>query len=321
MKLIFFLIILILIGCTYEITGNVVKEVVEEPLVFFCPADLCEDLLVEYINNSDESVHCALFDLDLENVLSTLSEKSLEIDVKVVIDNNNFDEKMSGRGIIKDTSSQLTHNKFCVFDSSIVWTGSFNPTNNGAYKNNNNVIVIESINLANNYELEFNELWNYNFGKGHKTVEPIIYLNNKKYENYFCPEDNCQWHVLNALSRATQSIYFMVFSFTDFDISELLVLKKSNGLDVRGVLESKRVTMKYNQYNNLVKGGVIVRKDVNPYTLHHKVFIIDNKTVITGSYNPTKAANTKNDENVLIIHNREIAQKYLEEFDSLFITS
>ncbi|TKJ17246.1 hypothetical protein CEE44_01800 [Candidatus Woesearchaeota archaeon B3_Woes] len=321
MKLIFLLIILIISGCVYDITGNVVKEIVEKPLVFFCPYDPCEDLLIGYINNSDKSVHCALFDIDLENVLKTLSEKSKEIDIKVVIDNTNFDKKMSGRGIIKDTSSQLTHNKFCVFDNKILWTGSFNPTNNGAYKNNNNVIIIESRNLANNYELEFNELWNYNFGKGHKTVEPIVYLNNKKYENYFCPEDNCKQHVLDILEKATQSIYFMIFSFTDFDIVELLALKKRAGLDVKGVLESKRTNMQYNQYNNLVMNGIIVKKDTNPYTMHHKVFIIDNKTVITGSYNPTKSANTKNDENILIIHNREIAQKYLEEFDSLFITS
>ena len=98
-----------------------------------------------------------------------------------------------------------------------------NPTNNGVNKNNNNVIVIASQNMAYNYELEFNELWNYNFGKGHKTIETIMYLNGKKYENYFCPEDNCKEHVLEELNKADKSIYFMIFSFTDFDIADVLV--------------------------------------------------------------------------------------------------
>jgi len=48
--------------------------------------------------------------------------------------------------------------------------------------------------------------------------------------------------------------------------------------------------------------------------MHHKVWIIDGKTVITGSFNPTKAGNEKNDENLVIIHDKEIAGQYLEEF-------
>ena len=318
MKYIFLFIVLVLIGCT---TGNVVKESfiredVQEPNVYFCPNDKCEDLLVWYIENSKQSIHCALFDLDLENVLKAFSEKSKEIDVKIVVDDNNWDNDFGGKGIIKDSSSQLSHNKFCVFDNYIVWTGSFNPTNNGAYKNNNNVIVIGSKHLANNHELEFNELWNYNFGKGHSTIEPTVYLNGKKYSSFFCPEDNCKDIVINELDKAQESIYFMVFSFTDFDISNKLASKEH--LDVRGIMESRRVNMQYNQYNNLVSKSVVVKKDTNPAVMHHKVFIIDNRTLITGSYNPTKAANTKNDENILVINDKKVVDKYLEEFDSLF---
>ncbi len=52
--------------------------------------------------------------------------------------------------------------------------------------------------------------------------------------------------------------------------------------------------------------------------MHHKVFIIDEKIVITGSYNPTKNANENNDENLLIIHDKKIAEKYLEEFNYVY---
>jgi len=48
--------------------------------------------------------------------------------------------------------------------------------------------------------------------------------------------------------------------------------------------------------------------------MHNKVFIIDNKTTITGSYNPTSAGTNKNDENMLVIHDEKISDQFLEEF-------
>lgn len=319
-KLLISVIIIVLIfGCEVQHESKpLLKETVSEPKVFFCPRDNCGKLLIDYMNNSQKSIHCAIYDINIDEIYKVLSEKSKYIDVKLVMDKDNINKKVSGNNIIYDTSSAFMHNKFCIFDNSIVWTGSFNPTNDNT---NNNVIVIESKNLAVNYESEFNELWSYNFGKGRTIEEPIVYLNNKKYESYFCPEDNCKQHVMDTLEKADQSIYFMIFSFTDFDISDELSKKKDQGLDIKGVVEGQRVNMQYEQYKNLIKDNVNVKKDTNPGIMHHKIFIVDNMTVITGSYNPTKAANEKNDENILIINDKDIAARYLEEFSYLFITS
>ncbi|MBW2972476.1 hypothetical protein KY359_05560, partial [Candidatus Woesearchaeota archaeon] len=60
------------------------------------------------------------------------------------------------------------------------------------------------------------------------------------------------------------------------------------------------------------------RWDGNKANMHHKVFVIDNKTVVTGSFNPTSNADTKNDENVLIIHDPEVAQKFSEEWERVW---
>jgi phosphatidylserine/phosphatidylglycerophosphate/cardiolipin synthase-like enzyme len=51
--------------------------------------------------------------------------------------------------------------------------------------------------------------------------------------------------------------------------------------------------------------------------MHNKIFIIDRETVITGSYNPTANGNERNNENVVILHNRQIAKKYLEEYEKI----
>ena len=52
--------------------------------------------------------------------------------------------------------------------------------------------------------------------------------------------------------------------------------------------------------------------------MHHKVIVIDGKLLITGSYNFSKSANEKNDENIIVVDNKFIAAKYLEEFFKLF---
>lgn len=209
------------------------------------------------------------------------------------------------------------HNKFCIFDNKIISTGSFNPTYNDNYKNNNNLIIIESDYLAINYESEFEELWNLQFGKGEKVKYKKIDYGNITITNLFCPEDLCAENVINELENSNKSIYFMLFSFTDEDVANKLI-EKSKSIDIKGVMEKQRITMELNQYKNLKQNNINVRVDSNPKFLHHKVFIIDNETVITGSYNPTGAGTKSNDENVLIIKSKDVANLYLKEFEKIW---
>jgi phosphatidylserine/phosphatidylglycerophosphate/cardiolipin synthase-like enzyme len=60
-----------------------------------------------------------------------------------------------------------------------------------------------------------------------------------------------------------------------------------------------------------------VRLDGNPANLHHKVLIIDRRIVVTGSYNFSQNAETRNDENLLVIHNADVAALYLGEFERM----
>jgi phosphatidylserine/phosphatidylglycerophosphate/cardiolipin synthase-like enzyme len=219
-----------------------------------------------------------------------------------------------------DTSNQLSHNKFCVIDDRMVWTGSFNPTYNGDQKNNNNVIVIFSQYIASNYAREFEELWRGVYGSGQQTQYGSVRLNGHIYENYFCPDDDCRQQVLQELEQAQHSIYFMTFSFTDRAIADALIAKSDQGLTVKGVMEKQRVNMQYNLYSYLAGHGVDVVADSNPRFMHHKLFIIDNSTVITGSWNPTKSGSERNDENIIVIHHNGIARKYLDEFSRISIT-
>lgn len=288
-------------------------ELIPEPRVYFCPRDKCDEILAEEIKKY-QTADCALHDLNLKNVIEALETRP---NVRVVLDDH-YQHRVSGDFYRFDTSRQITHNKFCILDNKTIITGSTNPTENCATKNNNNLIIIESQYLVHNYNSEFEELWNGQFGRGSRVEFPRLNLSGNLYENYFCPEDYCQWNVLRLLETAKESIYFMCFSFTDEKISDKIIEKHNLGIEVRGILEKRRITMQYEQFRKFNSSGLNVIPSKNRYFMHHKVFIIDNSTVITGSYNPTGAGNSKNDENILVIHDEKIAQLFLEEFEILW---
>jgi phosphatidylserine/phosphatidylglycerophosphate/cardiolipin synthase-like enzyme len=68
----------------------------------------------------------------------------------------------------------------------------------------------------------------------------------------------------------------------------------------------------------MLEESMEVLYDSNKANMHHKVFIVDKSIVITGSYNPTNNGNTRNDENILIIHDPEIADLFNQEFESVW---
>ncbi len=329
-KLIFFAIlafillaiVIILFKFKPNITGTAVYEVHDNNAnieIFFCQRDNCSSKLIEIINLANSSIDCALFDLNLKSVADALSKKSEFISVRALFDNNNqkniaklapgFDYKF-------DTDSQLTHNKFCVIDNNIVFTGSMNPTVRDDTKNNNNILIINSEYFAQNYKDEFKELWAENFGAGKRVKYPVIYLNGIKFENYYCPEDNCEKHVIREIRNAEHSVYFMTFSFTSEQIADA-ILTNDKLTDVKGIFEKSQISQ-YSQYERLKGFNLNVKLDTNKYNMHHKVFIIDNDTVITGSYNPTTHGDEQNDENMIIIHDKGIARQYLGEFERIF---
>lgn len=315
MKRAWFLLLLLLFlsGCS---TGGVIKESprLEDQgniELYFCPQEQCEEELVSFLDSAEQSIHCAFFDIGLETVKEVLVKKEKIIEVKIVTDNDYL--KKFNHSFVKADKYGLMHNKFCIVDGKKVSSGSMNPTDNDAHKNNNNLLLIDSGLIAQNYEDEFKELWNGTFKKGSRVKNPEIVLSDVPVQTYFCPEDDCAEQTRIQLQKANLSIYFMTFSFTHEGIANIILLKNLGGVEVKGVMEVRQIS-KYSQFNRLLQNGIEVRKDGNKNNLHHKVFIIDEKVVVTGSFNPTGGGDERNDENLMIIENEEIAKQFVEEF-------
>jgi phosphatidylserine/phosphatidylglycerophosphate/cardiolipin synthase-like enzyme len=286
-----------------------------------------DEKLVEIINGANESIYVAVFELDLQNVTDALiSAHNRGVQVRLVYDNEHCDEdgkvkQLVDAGIpaIADERSALMHNKFFVIDGEIVWTGSLNITVNGAYRNNNNVIVIRSTELAENYLAEFDEMFAGDFGPTSPSgvLFPTVSISGNNISAYFSPEDDPLDTLVGVVSSAEDSIHFMAFSFTSDELGQAMVDNLALGIEVHGLFETRGANTKYSECNRLLLSGADVRLDGNPRTMHHKVIIIDGTIVVTGSFNFSANAAESNDENLLIIWDPEIAKLYEVEFERL----
>ncbi|MFH1053663.1 MAG: phospholipase D-like domain-containing protein [Candidatus Woesearchaeota archaeon] len=123
--------------------------------------------------------------------------------------------------------------------------------------------------------------------------------------------------IQNIFIKKIQPLPVTDFSFTHKGIATDLVTQHYNGLDLKGVFE-KMQNSKYSQKSFLDNHNINTSFDKNPKNMHHKVFIKDNTTIITGSFNPSSNADKSDDENILIISSNFLAGKYLKEFERVF---
>jgi len=287
--------------------------------------------LINKINNAQKTIHIASFEFNLTPVAEALiAAHKRGVEVLWITDNEHGIEadadeghgqfemlKESGIEVKADERTALMHNKFWIFDSQLVWTGSTNITKNGIFRNNNNVIVIKSPELAAIYEREFNEMWTGEFGprSPSEVDDQTVNIKGTPVQVLFAAEDDVGKHLIPIIESAQKSIRFMAFSFTHDEMGEAVRKRAEDGVDVMGIFETRGSETKYSEMSAFYRAGIPVRQDGNSHTFHHKVFVIDEKIVITGSFNFSSNADKSNDENVIIITNGKIANQYLQEFE------
>ncbi len=300
-----FIVLAIIYVSGNSVTGN--ESIVEESgsfTAFFCPEHNCTHEFIKAINGA-RSVKCAFYGVNIEPLTKSLKDANASI---IIHSANHYGFGMQVQ------SPGLMHHKFCVINQTIVITGSYNPTTSEA-SNKNNILIIESSTIAKNYEMEFDALMEGKEKKSTKNTK--VSLSGQLVKNYFCPQDHCQEKIMRELEAAEESIYFMTFTFTDKEIAGILASKHQAGLHVKGVIENfqrKDVWVKPLLDEAGISTKVISEKSLQ----HNKIFIIDNTTIITGSYNPTRAAYTINDENILIITSQGLAKEYADYFYKIY---
>jgi phosphatidylserine/phosphatidylglycerophosphate/cardiolipin synthase-like enzyme len=134
------------------------------------------------------------------------------------------------------------------------------------------------------------------------------------WEVYFSPNGECTNAIIRELNNAKHTILVQAYSFTSAPIAKALLDAHKRGLKVEVILDKSQRAQSYSSATFLYNAGIPTKIDSQHTIAHNKVMIIDGERVITGSFNFTKAAEEKNAENLLIIHDKELASLYTKNW-------
>lgn len=219
--------------------------------------------------------------------------------------------------------------------------------------NTNALLHIHSPALAKFYDEEFKLMWgdgpdghtNSLFGSP-KPPRPLatVTLPGSQITVQFSPhradisrEQTTNGVIANAISQANQSVDLALFVFTDQGIANILAQKSS--LTIRTLIDRSFIYRNHSEGLDMLglalpdhrckyeKENLPWQKPIDTVgypeladgdKMHHKFALLDDHTVIIGSHNWSKAANHKNDENLLIIENPTVAKHFKQEFERLY---
>jgi phosphatidylserine/phosphatidylglycerophosphate/cardiolipin synthase-like enzyme len=284
-------------------------------------------------------IDAASFDFNLPSVVNALANASRRgVRVRVVYDgangslnlnnaatsNKDFDTlavlKAAGVDLVDGgRTNGLMHDKLIIVDGQTLFMGSWNLSYNDTFRNNNNLLKITDPGLIANYQARFDEMFEKGLFGTHARVKlpyPSQFIGGMQVENYMAPEDGVMEKLVQAVGSAQKSVHFMIYTYTHPGLASAMIARLRAGVEVQGVMEKRNAAQ--GVLADLFCSGLAVKVDGNSYIMHHKVIIIDGQTVITGSFNFTRAADTENDDNVLVIHSPAVAALYEQEYQKIY---
>jgi len=302
---------------------------VDDAILYLGPSPYLYQGITEFIQSATNTLDICVYSFDLPNLAKEIlaaHERGVTVRLSIYHESaasqkgrlHKLFKELTEKKILRyaENKSALMHNKFMVADHAKVWTASCNFTKTASRLNDNNAVVLKSDLLAENYTVEFNEIWNNRFGKrdADPTPHPEFMIGNLSVKNYFAPEDDLLKAVLHEIQQATNSIYLMLFSLTSKPVTEVLQEKIKQGVEVHVILDETLAVHFSSTQGILKESGADVRISPNGNQMHHKVLVIDQRTVILGSANISAAAFNFNDENMLIIDSPVFAKVLEKEF-------
>ena len=291
-----------------------------------CSSDICKEILTN-INNTKSSIDMAIYGYSstpvLERAIKDAQNRGVKIRLVYDVDAKNQNiypdtfkfvsliTSSKSDGGLKDSNATM-HNKFYIFDNKAVITGSANLSHTDMSGfNSNNIIVINSPDVAKIYKTEFEQMFNGNF---HSAKIPTANNKANNMQIYFSPQDKSISNaVLPIIENAKSYIYIPIFVITENRVVEALIKAKQRGVDIRLISDALNASSKYSKIKVLRANGIPVKIENYAGKMHSKTMIADDKYSIIGSMNFSKSGETKNDENTIVLENAEAA-KYLKRF-------
>jgi len=231
-----------------------------------------------------------------------------------------------------DFNPRIFHHKFVIRDRGqareAVLTGSTNFTTTGTHRNLNHVVIFHDIGVAAAYQSEFDQLMEGTFGARSPKLtatDPLtLDVGGSDVQIMFSPDNNPELRIVNEILKAQHSAYLLMFTFAkSTTIDDALITKLQGGggsFEVVGVLDGGQAAHVWSPKKELLAAGAKLRKETLPNggKLHHKLLVLDDQTVIGGSFNFTGPANRYNDENLFLVRNAAVAAFFKAEVKRVF---
>jgi len=289
-----------------------------------------QNMILADIKGAKSTIDLATYNYtDTKTAQALIDAVHRGVKVRMVIDEDNYNKKVvddlfdGGVKIISAKSSGLMHAKYIIIDGKVVISGSANMTLASFSYDNNFMIRLESPEAAKIFTDEFEEMYaDLIFGEESPKTKaaPSVKLDDgTTIYIRFSPDDGIDDMIESLIQAANDSVYMLAYSFASRDIAERLQAADEDGLDVIVICEdTKAYTDGGGQCGPLGESGVTVYVDgFSDNLMHEKVIILDNSVVIAGSYNFTRSADKRNDEQVLVIQSKDVANQFLAEFDKI----
>jgi len=133
---------------------------------------------------------------------------------------------------------------------------------------------------------------------------------------YSSPRGGATDAIVKEINSARSEILVQAYSFTSKPIAAALVDARKRGIRIEVILDKSQRREKYSSADFLAHAGIRTYIDSRHAIAHNKIMIMDRKTLITGSFNFTKAAEEKNAENLLVIKgNKPVVERYIGNFE------
>lgn len=140
----------------------------------------------------------------------------------------------------------------------------------------------------------------------------------EKSDAYFSPGDECRDIIINQINSALTRIKICVFTISDDRISNAILTSYKRGLDIRVISDNDKSLDVGSDISRLAQAGIAVKMDSTPNHMHHKFMVVDDRSLITGSYNWTQSAARFNHENILLTSEGGVVKSFLKEFEQLW---
>lgn len=134
----------------------------------------------------------------------------------------------------------------------------------------------------------------------------------------FSPNDNCVGRLADFVNSAVDNLSICVFTISDDRISRHLLTQHKRGIQIRIITDNEKQFDKGSDIFELAQAGIQIKIDNTDHHMHHKFAIVDNNSLLTGSYNWTMSAAEFNQENFIVLSDAFAIKRYKDEFDRLW---